>query len=138
MTQLFTPNYDHWAYTVLDNKRDYCEKHGYTFHYRRGLYEDAQDRHPSWHRIPLLFELFEDPEVEMGLLVRHRFSDHAKRGPVGVPDAGIRIKRSDHSQSGPWATLGRIGGRLPMLWAVFSKELRLVPKILASRVGFCR
>ena len=60
LTQLFTPNYDHWAFKVLENKRVYCERHGYQFHYHRGLYDHALDRHPSWHRIPMILELFED------------------------------------------------------------------------------
>lgn len=64
LTQLFTPNYDHWAPKVLANKRAYCDEHGYRFHYRRGLYEYALDRHPSWHRIPLILELFEAAETE--------------------------------------------------------------------------
>ncbi|MGA8261005.1 MAG: alkaline phosphatase family protein [Arenicellales bacterium] len=64
LAQFFTPNYDHWAYKVLDNKKRYCDAHGYRFHYRRGIYNHAANRHPSWHRIPLLLELLEDPDTE--------------------------------------------------------------------------
>ena len=64
LTQLFTPNYDHWAFKVLENKKRYCDTYGYKFHYRRGVYEHAQERHPSWHRIPLLLELFEEDDTD--------------------------------------------------------------------------
>jgi hypothetical protein len=64
LTQLFTPNYDHWAHKVLDNKRAYCERHGYRFHYRRGIYQQAAERHPSWHRVPLILELFDEPGTD--------------------------------------------------------------------------
>lgn len=64
VAQLFTANYDHWAYKVLENKRAYCDRHGYRFSYRRGIYPHAADRHPSWHRIPLILALFEQQDVE--------------------------------------------------------------------------
>lgn len=64
LTQLFTPNFDHWACKVLDNKKRYCQRHGYDFHYRRGLYPEHADRHPSWHRVPMLLALLDETDGE--------------------------------------------------------------------------
>lgn len=63
MAQLFTPNYESFAWDVLQNKRSYAERHGYRFAYRCEPYEHAKNRHPSWHRIPMIQELFRDKTV---------------------------------------------------------------------------
>ena len=62
IAQLYTPNYDSWAPTVINNTKSYCEAHSYQFFHKRIEY--PKDRHPAWYRIPFIIDLFEKEDVD--------------------------------------------------------------------------
>jgi hypothetical protein len=62
IAQLYTPNYDSWAETVINNTKSYCETHSYQFFHKRIEY--PKDRHPAWYRIPFIIDIFEKEEVD--------------------------------------------------------------------------
>jgi len=64
MAQLFTHEYENFAYSVVEHNKKYTDKHGYKYYYRTDIYEEYDDRHPSWHRIPYVLELFERDDVD--------------------------------------------------------------------------
>jgi hypothetical protein len=54
--------YQEITYPTYENKKTYCEKHGYNFHF---CVESKDLSRPiPWTKIKIIQELFEDPEVE--------------------------------------------------------------------------
>jgi len=64
IAQLFTHEYENFAYDVVEHNKKYTDRHGYKYYYRTDTYEAYADRHPSWHRIPYVLELFEQDDVD--------------------------------------------------------------------------
>jgi SAM-dependent methyltransferase len=64
MAQLFTQEYEDFAYSVVAHNKKYTDRHGHKYYYRADTYEQYVDRHPSWHRIPYVLELFEQDGVD--------------------------------------------------------------------------
>ncbi len=62
VAQLYTPNYDSWASTVIDNTKNYCDTHSYQFFHKKIPF--PKDRHPAWYRIPFILDLFEEEDVD--------------------------------------------------------------------------
>jgi len=60
IVQLFDDYYDNFAWDVMRHTRAYAQQHGYSYHYRHKTYDEHQDRHPSWHRIPFVKEVFSE------------------------------------------------------------------------------
>ena len=64
VAQLYTSNFDHWAYIAKENKQEYCDRHGYSLVTKKGLYNEGMRRHPSWHSILLIKEILETTDVD--------------------------------------------------------------------------
>jgi len=62
IAQLYTPNYDSWSPTVINNTKSYCDAQAYQFFHKRIQY--PKDRHPAWYRIPFIIDIFEKEDVD--------------------------------------------------------------------------
>lgn len=49
----YFPDFQQWLDISLDNKKKYCDKHGYAFIFSNKIYDN---RYISWQRIPFLLE----------------------------------------------------------------------------------
>jgi len=64
VVQLYTSNFDDWAYIVKENKQEYCDRYGYSLITKKGLYGEGLGRHPSWHSILLIKEVLKTTDVD--------------------------------------------------------------------------
>ena len=55
-------DYQVFTYPCYENKKAYCEKHGYNFHY----YTESKDlsKPIPWTKVKIIQELFQDPNIE--------------------------------------------------------------------------